>query len=211
MTRTAAIFIVIDGIDGAGKSNAMTALRSHLEARNQVVECTREPGGTPAAEKIRDLLVARDAEPIPGEAEVLLMYAARSLHLRNFVVPALNAGKAVICDRFSDATYAYQGAGRGLELSQIDQLEQWIVGSQRPDLVLILDLPLEEARSRADGRGEGDRFDDEADDFRQRVRQAYLDRAAQDSSRYRIIDASADPETVRQRVVAAFEDWEAHS
>ncbi|MDR2189171.1 MAG: dTMP kinase [Azonexus sp.] len=181
-------FITFEGIDGAGKSTHVDWLAGVLRERGKTVQVTREPGGTPLGERLRDLLLN---EPMRVEAETLLMFAARSEHWAERIEPALSRGEWVICDRFSDATYAYQGGGRGLEKSKLQQLEQWVFGRRQPDLTLLFDLPLEVARERiAVANRPLDRFEQERADFYQRVRQAYLERAHAHPERIRVIDAN---------------------
>ena len=189
-------FITLEGGEGVGKSTQIDAVRSELQAAGIEVVMTREPGGTPRAEKIRELLLARTDEVMPESCELLLMFAARATHLHNLILPALQRGAWVVCDRFTDASFAYQGYGRGLSLQQIAQLESWVQQGVQPDLTLLLDAPVELAmqrartRNEAQGQGAGDRFEVEQNAFFERVRQGYQARAAADASRFRIIDAS---------------------
>ena len=150
---------------------------------------TREPGGTPLAERIRELLLDPSGEPMAADTELLLVFAARAQHLQQVIRPALAKGCVVLCDRFTDATYAYQGGGRGLSIERIAQLEQFVQGELRPDLTLIFDLPVEVGLARAAARGRLDRFEQEGRGFFEAVRQAYLQRAAQAPQRYRVLDA----------------------
>lgn len=193
-------FIVLEGVEGAGKSTVMDAACAFLESRGVPLLRTREPGGTPLAEAVRDLLLAEHGEPVDDLAELLLVFAARAQHLARRIRPALEDGTWVISDRFTDATYAYQGGGRGLPLEHIATLEGLVQGSLRPDCVLVLDLPVEEGLRRARGRGEPDRFEKEQGEFFERVRGAYRERAGRDPGRYRVIDASAPVEQVRDAV-----------
>jgi dTMP kinase len=168
---------------------------------------TREPGGTPLAESIRALLLARDQEPLQPLTELLLLYAARCQHLELVIRPALARGQWVLCDRFSDSTFAYQGHGRGLGESRVGVLDELVLSGFAPDLTLVLDLPPAQGLRRVQARGEADRFEAEDTGFFERVRQGFLARAASDPKRCRVIDASLSEELVAQRVAAAVEDW----
>lgn len=179
-------FITFEGIDGAGKSTHIAWLADWLRARGKTVITTREPGGTPLGEKLRELLLA---EPMHLETEALLMFAARREHLAQVIEPALAAGTWVVSDRFTDATVAYQGGGRGLSLDKLGALENWVHGHLQPNLTLLFDLPLSVAQQRIGKERVLDRFEQEKADFHERVRQAYLDRAAASRGRMRVIAA----------------------
>jgi dTMP kinase len=196
-------FITIEGIEGAGKSTQLEFIQQHLCHRGVEVVRTREPGGTPLAESIRELLLAPREEPVAELAELLLMFAARAQHIERRIKPALERGAWVVCDRFTDATYAYQGGGRGLDLAPIAQLERLVQGELRPDLTLLLDLPPRQGMARARGRGAPDRFEAEAEEFFQRVRQCYLQRAAAEPQRFVVIDATEPLGQVQQAVAQA--------
>lgn len=197
-------FLTIEGIEGVGKSTQIARLASALAQRGIDALVTREPGGTPLAERIRSLLLERGDEAVPSSAELLLMFAARAVHLENLIEPSLRGGRWVLCDRFTDATYAYQGGGRGLDVNAIGQLERLVQGARNPDLTLLLDLPVERALERVRQRGLGaDRFESERADFFERVRRAYLERAAHDPWRVVVIDAGGRPEEVGAAVLAA--------
>ena len=189
-------FITLEGGEGVGKSTQVDAVRSELQAAGLEVVVTREPGGTPRAERIREILLANSDEAMPESCELLLMFAARATHLHNLILPSLKRGAWVVCDRFTDASYAYQGYGRGLSLQHIAQLEQWVQQGRQPDLTLLLDAPVELAMQRArarnstQGQAQGDRFEQEAHAFFERVREGYRVRAAADTTRFRMIDAS---------------------
>jgi dTMP kinase len=188
-------FITFEGIDGAGKSSHVDWLAEHLRGRGLIVHVTREPGGTELGERLRELLLHRSMHL---ETETLLMFAARREHLAALIEPALARGEWVVCDRFSDATYAYQGGGRGLDRHKFQQLEQWVHAHVQPDLTLLFDLPLEVARERiAKAERVLDRFEQERADFHERVRHAYLERAHAAPGRIRIIDAGQTPDKVR--------------
>jgi len=184
------LFITLEGPEGAGKTTNRAFLAERLRAAGREVLLTREPGGTPLAERIRELLLTPSDEAMCSDTELLLMFAARAQHLDQVIRPALVAGKTVLCDRFTDATYAYQGGGRGLGEERIAVLENFVQGALRPDLTLVFDLPVEVGLARAAARGQLDRFEREGSDFFEAVRQAYLRRAARDPRRYRVIDAA---------------------
>lgn len=195
-------FITIEGIEGVGKSTNMEFLVRHIEAAGHKVLTTREPGGTPLAEEIRDLLKDRSDEPIPEIAELLLLFAARSLNVNNVILPALDAGTWVISDRFTDSSRAYQGGGRGIPMETIDRLADWVHGDAWPDLTLLLDAPVEIGMQRASRRGAPDRFEQELYDFFQRVRECYLQLAAKEPGRFVIIDTTQDIAAVKTEVEA---------
>lgn len=183
------LFITLEGPEGAGKSTNREYLAERLREQGVEVLLTREPGGTPLAERIRELLLAPSDEPMAVDTELLLVFAARAQHLQQVIRPALAKGSVVLCDRFTDATYAYQGGGRGLSIERIAQLEQFVQGELRPDLTLIFDLPVEVGLARAAARGRLDRFEQEGRGFFEAVRQAYLQRAEQAPQRYSVLDA----------------------
>lgn len=193
-------FITIEGGEGVGKSTQITALAEWLRSRGVEVVMTREPGGTPRAERIRGLLLESAQESMPPLCELLLVFAGRATHVENLIRPALARGAWVVCDRFTDATFAYQGGGRGMDAAAIALLERLVQRELRPDLTLLLDAPVEIASARARARnianGSADRFERERPDFYERVRATYLDRARQEPERFAIIDATADRETV---------------
>lgn len=196
------LFITLEGPEGAGKSTNREFLAQQLRELGQEVLLTREPGGTPLAEQIRDLLLTPSEEPMCSDTELLLVFAARAQHLHQVIRPALARGALVLCDRFTDATYAYQGGGRGLSSQRIGQLETFVQGELRPDLTLIFDLPVEIGLSRAAARGRLDRFEQEGTGFFESVRSAYLDRARQAPQRYRVIDAGMPLDDVQQALLA---------
>ncbi len=196
-------FITLEGIEGAGKSTLIPAIAAFLEARGISVETTREPGGTPLGEEVRRLLLAHRA--MGGDAELLLMFAARAEHLQKRILPALEEGRWVVSDRFTEASYAYQGGGRGIPWERIEALEDWVQGDFRPDLTLLLDVPVPLGLSRARARSEPDRFEREKVAFFERVREAYLELARRFPERIRIIDASLSLEAVRREALRALE------
>jgi len=192
------LFITFEGPEGAGKSTNLKVFAQALAERGCSPVITREPGGTPVAERIRDVLLSMHEEPMHADAELLLMFAARAQHLNGLIRPALAEGKVVISDRFTDATYAYQGGGRGIDPQRIAVLEDWVQGDLRPDMVIVFDVPVELGMARARARSELDRFEQEQQRFFENVRDTYLRRAAADPQRYRVIDASGDLDQVRQ-------------
>jgi dTMP kinase len=183
------LFITLEGPEGAGKSTNREYLAQQLRGAGLDVVLTREPGGTPLAERIREVLLAPSDEPMDADAELLLMFAARAQHIAQVIRPALARGAVVLCDRFTDATYAYQGGGRGLPEARIATLEQFVQGGLQPDFTLLFDLPVEIGLARATARGRLDRFEQEGRAFFENVRAAYLARAAAHAGRYRVIDA----------------------
>jgi dTMP kinase len=200
-------FVTLEGIEGAGKSTAAQFARDWLASQGIVACLTREPGGTPLAERVRAIVLQPDREPIPAEAETLLMFAARSIHLASLVRPALARGEWVICDRFTDATRAYQGGGRAVSAALIEQLAAAVHGDIAPDRTLLLDLPVAEGLRRARSRaGAADRFEQEREAFFERVRQAYLEIGRREPQRIRLIDASRPLDEVRRDVARALEE-----
>ncbi|MGO4263177.1 dTMP kinase [Lysobacter sp. TAB13] len=193
--------ITLEGGEGAGKSTVLAALRGALEAAGIEAVYTREPGGTPLAEQIRGLMLDTHHEPAVAETELLLAFAARAQHVRATILPALQRGAWVVSDRFTDASYAYQGAGRGLDLDFIADLERRVVGI-RPALTLLLDVPVEVGLQRMRGRGAADRIEGERNDFFERVRQGYRDRAVAEPQRFEVIDASQPADAVAAQAVA---------
>ncbi len=193
-------FITVEGIEGVGKTTNLEFIHQQLLSRGLDVVRTREPGGTPLAESIRELLLAPRNEPVAELAELLLMFAARAQHIEQCIRPALQRGAWVLCDRFTDATYAYQGGGRALDQSRIAQLETLVQGGLRPDLTILLDLPARQGMARARARSMPDRFEAEAEVFFERVRDSYLQRAAAEPQRFAVIDAAPPLEQVQQAV-----------
>jgi dTMP kinase len=193
-------FITVEGGEGAGKTTMMDRMAEWLSARGRTVVRTREPGGTELAEKLREILLDKKTVGLSGQAELLLMFAARAQHLAELIRPALQRGDTVLCDRFTDATWAYQGGGRGLPLEDIGALEHLVHGDLQPELTLLLDIPVAQGLRRASHRGETDRFEEESTGFFERVRRAYLARAAAAPERFAIVDASAGLEEVWAQV-----------
>jgi dTMP kinase len=208
MNATPGRFLTIEGIEGVGKTTQVARLSTALSARGIAHVLTREPGGTPLAERIREIVLSAGGEALPPTAELLLMFAARAVHLNNHVEPELKAGRWVVCDRFTDATYAYQGGGRGLGSDDIRQLETMVQGARRPDLTILLDAPVAQALRQARQRNAGaaaDRFERERGEFFERVRGAYLARAAAEPKRIAIIDARQSADLVATRILAELE------
>ncbi|MGB0405857.1 MAG: dTMP kinase [Pseudomonadales bacterium] len=199
-------FITLEGGEGAGKSTQLQTVAACLTAAGIPFLTTREPGGTSRAEAIRGLLLSPgEREPMASETELLLMFAARAQHVKQRIEPALAAGTWVLCDRFTDATRAYQGGGRGLDLSQIDALAAWVHGDCWPDLTLLLDVPAAQGLARAEKRSAKDRIEQEALAFFERVRAHYLAQAAAEPERFRVIDAAPAEAAVTAQVTAAVE------
>jgi len=199
-------FITIEGGEGAGKSTMMERVAGWLETHGHRVVRTREPGGTALAEKLRDILLDRNSDGLADQAELLLVFAARAQHLAELIRPALRRGETVLCDRFTDATWAYQGGGRGLPAREIATLEELVHGDLQPDLTLLLDLPVEQGLRRASNRSVSDRFEIESLAFFERVRAAYLERAATADGRFARIDASGAIERVWAQVERVLEE-----
>jgi dTMP kinase len=199
--RGRGLFITVEGGEGVGKSTNMALLERHLRDHGVELVVTREPGGTPLAEDIRELLLTPREEQVSSLSELLMMFAARAQHLEAKIEPALAAGKWVLCDRFTDATYAYQSGGRGVDVSLVRRLESLVQGELRPDYTLLLDAPVEVGMERARGRGELDRFEQEELAFFERVRSTYLQLARESSGRYRLIDASQSLDVVETKML----------
>jgi dTMP kinase len=200
-------FITVEGGEGAGKSSNLAYVQSLLEAAGKPVLFTREPGGTPLGESIRELLLGHRHAGMADETELLLMFAARAEHLQRKILPALEQGTWVLCDRFTDASYAYQGAGRGIPHEKIALLERFVQGELRPDLTLLLDLPVATGLTRAGERSAPDRFEAEALDFFEKVRQGYLEIAAAEPHRVKVIDASPALDRVQAQIADVILDY----
>lgn len=204
-------FITVEGIEGVGKSTNLAFVQARLEALGQTVVLTREPGGTALGEAIRGLLLDHRNDTMGDDTELLLMFAARAQHLAEVIRPAMALGHWVLCDRFTDATYAYQGGGRGVARARIAALEEWVQDGLRPDLTLLLDVPVEVGLARAGKRGALDRFERERADFFERVRAAYLALADNEPARFRVIDAGQPLEAVQVELARVLEsvvvDW----
>lgn len=198
--QTRGLFLTVEGGEGVGKSTNITYLAEHLQRHGVELVVTREPGGTRLAESIRQLLLQVEEESVGALTELMLIFAARAQHVDQVIEPALRQGKWVLCDRFTDATYAYQCGGRGMSVSMVRQLEQFVQGELRPDYTLLLDAPVDTGMSRARERGELDRFEREGLEFFQRVRDTYLQLASDSSGRFHVIDASLSLEEVQGTV-----------
>lgn len=198
--------ITLEGGEGAGKSTVLATVRERLAAHGLDVVVTREPGGTPLGEAVRALVLDPAYGPVCAESELLLMFAARAQLVRSVIEPALAAGRWVLSDRYTDASYAYQGGGRGQPVARIAELEAWAAGV-RPDLTLLLDLPVAQGLARAGSRAAADRIEAERDDFFERVRAAYRARAAAEPQRFRVIDAAAELDAVQAAVTAAIDAY----
>jgi len=199
-------FISVEGIEGAGKTTNLNFIQKQLESIGKTVVFTREPGGTLLGEDLRSLLLGHKHHNMAEECELLLMFAARAQHLKEIIIPALSAGKIVLCDRFTDATYAYQGGGRGISTERIHIIENWVQQGLQPDLTFLLDLPVSEGLKRAADRSAPDRFESEKIDFFEKVRTAYLTLAKQ-HKRFRIIDASQDLVSVQKQLQKNLQDY----
>jgi dTMP kinase len=196
-------FISLEGGEGAGKSTLLAGLRAYIEHSGIALVQTREPGGTAVGEAVRAIVLDPAQRALAAETELLLMFASRAQLVRELIEPALSAGQWVLCDRFADASYAYQGGGRGQPVARIAELERWACAGVKPDLTLLLDLPVATGRARAAGRGDADRIEVEADAFFERVRMSYRERAAAEPDRFRVIDASQSPAAVLQEATRA--------
>lgn len=194
-------FITIEGIEGAGKSTQLAFIKQYLEQHNKNVVVTREPGGTALSEQIRELLLTPMPEAMAVDTELLLMFAGRAEHVAKVIRPALQRGDWVLCDRFTDATFAYQGGGRGIEQQRIQQLLEWTLGDLRPDLTLLFDLSVELGQERVKKRNQAiDRFEQEKVDFFQRIRDSYLSIASKEPGRVSVIDSSQTIEAIEQEL-----------
>ena len=193
-------FITVEGVEGGGKSTNIAYIAEQLEKSGIDFILTREPGGTEVAEAIRNVLLATELPAMHSDTELLLMFAARAEHIQKKILPALNEGKWVICDRFTDSSYAYQSGGRGIPAEKITALETWVQGDLRPDATLLFDLDADVGLARTRTRGEADRFEKEAIDFFNAVRSKYLSMAEEHPERYRIINAQQDLGGVQQQL-----------
>ena len=200
-------FISLEGGEGAGKSTLLAGVLACLRQHGFSVVQAREPGGTPLGEAVRTIVLDPALGGLAAETELLLMFASRAQLVREVIGPALAAGQWVVCDRFADASYAYQGGGRGQPPERIAELECWACAGVSPDLTLLLDLPVAAGRARAAGRGDADRIEAEADAFFERVRASYRARAAHEPDRFRVLDASQAPEQVLQAATRALTEW----
>ncbi|UCE76277.1 MAG: dTMP kinase [Gammaproteobacteria bacterium] len=198
--KSTGCFLTFEGGEGAGKSTNLDYVRDRLEAAGIPLLLSREPGGTALGEQIRALLLTPENKGMSSDAELLLMFAARAEHLHKVIIPALQRGTWVLCDRFTDATYAYQGGGRGIPSERIAVLEDWVQGGFQPDMTILFDLPIDVGMQRAGQRGELDRFEQEDVSFFEAVRASYRERARQHPRRFRVVDASLELDAVRQQL-----------
>lgn len=198
-------FLTLEGVEGVGKTTNLSFIADYIKSAGKEVVITREPGGTKIAETIRGLLLDHDEEPLCDESELLLMFAARAQHLKNVIVPALESGKWVVCDRFTDATYAYQGGGRHFKMNDISWIENFVQKGLVPDQTVLLDLSVDIGLQRAASRSEPDRFESEKKVFFENVRQVYLDRAKAEPNRFYVVDASQNLEQV-QKCISSYLD-----
>jgi dTMP kinase len=203
--KNKALFLSLEGSEGAGKSTSLKFIKQWFEIKGIELVVTREPGGTPFAEEIRNLLLANREEKVASDAELLLMYASRVQHCQKFIIPHLENGQYVISDRFNDASFAYQGFGRGLDIGRLTELDQWCLGDFKPDLTLFLDISVELGLKRAGDRSTPDRFEVEDITFFDNVRKGYLERAKNEPERIKVIDASGSIEQVQARIAAVLE------
>ncbi len=202
---TKSLFITLEGCEGVGKTSNMEYIKSMLNEKNIDFIETREPGGTPLGEALRAMLLGENFKGMADDTELMLMFAARAEHIAQVIKPALAKGQWVLCDRFTDATYAYQGGGRQLEVARIEGLENWVLGNLRPDLTLLLDAPIAVGRERAGKRSTPDRFEQEQDEFFNRVRKCYLARAKAEPQRVKVVDAEGDLASVQQQIKQIFD------
>lgn len=206
-SKTQPLFITLEGSEGVGKTSNMEFIKTMLDAANIKFVETREPGGTALGEALRNTLLGEDFKGMSDDTELLLMFAARAEHVAKVIRPALQSGLWVLCDRFTDSTFAYQGGGRQLDVTRIAGLEQWVLGDLRPDLTLLLDAPVDVGRQRAGKRSAPDRFEQEKDGFFNRVRESYLQRAKEEPERIKVIDASGDLSSVTLQVEAVLQSY----
>ena len=199
-------FITLEGIEGVGKTSNLRFIKELLESSGHDCVVTREPGGTNLGEALRGLLLSHSDENMSPDAELLMMFAARAEHLSKVILPAIAKGQTVLCDRFTEATYAYQGGGRGINDKKISELENWVQGELRPDLTIILDAPVETGRERAGRRSAPDRIEKEQNDFFDRVRSTYLELAGHSPERMAVVDASVTIEKVEHQIYHAMKE-----
>ena len=200
MSHTRGLFLSFEGTEGAGKSSNLQYVKEMLEGSGKTVVVSREPGGTEIGERIREILLNPDLPAMHSDTELLLMFASRAEHYQHKILPAINDGQWVLCDRFTDASFAYQGRGRGIGVHRISGLEAWVLGGRKPDHTFLFDLPVEVGLSRAKSRGAADRFEQETVMFFQRIRDCYLARAAAEPSRFKVLDASQSLSHVRDQL-----------
>ena len=206
MSNNRGLFLTFEGIEGAGKSSNLEHAKAIIEASGKTVTVSREPGGTEVGEKIREVLLDPNLPAMHSDTELLLMFASRAEHYQNKILPALSSGNWVLCDRFTDASFAYQGGGRNIDINRISTLENWALGDFRSDKTFLFDLPVSVGLSRAKARSAADRIEQEESDFFERIRNSYLMRAKEEPNRFSIIDASQTMQGVQRQVEQAVEE-----
>ena len=201
------LFITLEGIEGAGKSTAVDFIEDFLTKEGHDVIKTREPGGTVIGEQIREILLKNENYTLTYDTELLLVFSARAQHIQEVILPALSSGKIILCDRFTDASYAYQGGGRGIDASRINLLEKWVQGDLRPDLTLLFDLDVSIGMQRTKKRSDADRFEREEINFFKKIRNTYLERAKNEPQRFRIINSASSLESVKEQIITILKDF----
>ena len=201
------LFITLEGIEGAGKSTVVDFIEDFLTKEGHDVIKTREPGGTVIGEQIREILLKNENYTLTYDTELLLVFSARAQHIQEVILPALSSGKIILCDRFTDASYAYQGGGRGIDASRINLLEKWVQGDLRPNLTLLFDLDVSIGMQRTKKRSDADRFEREEINFFEKIRNTYLERAKNEPQRFRIINSASSLENVKEQIVTILKDF----
>lgn len=201
------LFITLEGIEGAGKSTAVDFIEDFLTKEGHDVIKTREPGGTVIGEQIREILLKNENYTLTYDTELLLVFSARAQHIQEVILPALSSGKIILCDRFTDASYAYQGGGRGIDASRINLLEKWVQGDLRPNLTLLFDLDVIIGMQRTKKRSDADRFEREEINFFEKIRNTYLERAKNEPQRFRIINSASSLESVKEQIITILKDF----
>lgn len=201
------LFITLEGIEGAGKSTVVDFIEDFLTKEGHDVIKTREPGGTVIGEQIREILLKNENYTLTYDTELLLVFSARAQHIQEVILPALSSGKTILCDRFTDASYAYQGGGRGIDASRINLLEKWVQGDLRPNLTLLFDLDVSIGMQRTKKRSDADRFEREEINFFEKIRNTYLERAKNEPQRFRIINSASSLENVKEQIVTILKDF----
>ena len=201
------LFITLEGIEGAGKSTVVDFIEDFLTKEGHDVIKTREPGGTVIGEQIREILLKNENYTLTYDTELLLVFSARAQHIQEVILPALSSGKIILCDRFTDASYAYQGGGRGIDASRINLLEKWVQGDLRPNLTLLFDLDVSIGMQRTKKRSDADRFEREEINFFEKIRNTYLERAKKEPQRFRIINSASSLENVKEQIVTILKDF----
>ncbi len=201
------LFITLEGIEGAGKSTAVDFIEDFLTKEGHDVIKTREPGGTVIGEQIREILLKNENYTLTYDTELLLVFSARAQHIQEVILPALSSGKIILCDRFTDASYAYQGGGRGIDASRINLLEKWVQEDLRPNLTLLFDLDVSIGMQRTKKRSDADRFEREEINFFEKIRNTYLERAKNEPQRFRIINSASSLESVKEQIITILKDF----